>query len=55
MEASSFKQPKINQFNVLATLAKPRDIYNIVQDLRIKRTPDQKTRALVSLQCGVTV
>ena len=47
MEALSFKQPKIDQSNILTTPAKPRDIYNIVQDLCIERTPNWKTKALL--------
>ena len=47
MEALSLKQPKVNQFNILATLKKPRDMYNIMQGLRIEHTPDRKTRALL--------
>jgi len=45
VKASSFKQPKIDQFNAIATPKKPRDMYNIMQGLRIERTPDRKTRA----------
>jgi hypothetical protein len=46
-EASSFEQPKINKLEVLATLRKSRDMYDIVQGLRIERTPDRKTWALL--------
>jgi hypothetical protein len=47
IKALSFKQPKIDYFNIIATPKKPRDMYNIMQGLRIKRTPDWKTRAVL--------
>ena len=45
MKALSLEQPKIDKFDVITTPKKPRDMYDIMQGLRIERMPDWKTRA----------